>query len=189
MTLKSNRQVKSDLANSAATRPTQNGNNRDDADTEGTLEPSLTTERRNGDGEDKVTLDSSKSTYDTPGNEEPKGTSEKGDSDRHDAPHRPSSETCGRFCNKKSKLDPHKQYAVNCNNKDGESTEKEAEEGSDNVVVQPARKDGFIRSNMRHDSRMRTVTVANMNSDLKVGAETNTSKDTDEKDNRPDSSE
>ena len=66
---------------------------------------------------------------------------------------------------------------------------KEAEEGSDNVVVQPVKEDDFIRSTMRHDSSMRTVTVANMNSDLKVGAETKISKDTDEKDNRPDSSE
>ena len=61
---------------------------------------------------------------------------------------------------------------------------KEAEKGSDNIVIQPAEEDDFIRSTMRHDSSMRTVTVGNINSDLKVGAETTISKD-----NRPDSSE
>ena len=70
-----------------------------------------------------------------------KGISEKGDSAKTDAPHRPSSETCGRFCNKKSKLGPHKQHALNCDNENGGNTEIEAEEGSDNVITQPAKED------------------------------------------------
>ena len=103
MTSNSIRQEKPDLASSAATRPTQDDDSYDDADTESKLEPSLTTERRNeDDGVDKVNSDSSKSTYDPSGKEGTKGVPNKGDSDKHGAPYRPSSETYGRSCDMKS---------------------------------------------------------------------------------------
>ena len=110
---------------------------------------------------------------------------ENGYSNQHGAPHGLGS----KFCTKKSKLGPHKQHALNCDNENGEKTEKEAEGGSDNVITQPAKEDDYISSNMRHDSRLRTATVASMNGDLKVGAEPRNSKDTDKRDIRSDSAE
>lgn len=114
-----------------------------------------------------VTSGSSSSTRDTPGNEGHKGVPENGYSNKHGAPHGLGS----KFCTKTSKLGPHKQHTLNCDNETGGNTEIEAEEGSDNVSTQPAI----------------VAIVASMDGDLKVGAEPRNSKDTDKRDIRSDS--